>query len=274
MFRPARDPDSAAVDVLTAILEEAPAGRLYKALVETKKAISVSAENNQLHDPGYLLFSAEVRKEGSLADVQQTMQGVLDGIVKEPPNKEELDRVLTRRKKDFELLFNNPQRVALMMSEWASMGDWRLMFLDRDRTEKMTPEDIARVAKRYLKDFESDGRPLHAVGDSAGSRGGATRARMFRRCLTITAGRAAVEQGEAFDPTPANIESRIQRVTLPNGLKLVMLPKKTRGATVTASLALHYGDEKSVFDKGTAGAVHRRDADARHAETYAATVAG
>ena len=65
-------------------------------------------------------------------------------------------------------------------------------------------------------------------------------------------GRAAVEQGEAFDPSPANIESRTQRVTLPNGLKLVMLPKKTRGGTVTATLALHYGDEKSVFDKGTA----------------------
>src|SRR5579872_6437224 len=145
------DPDSSAVDVLASILDEPPAGRLYKALVETKKAISVRAENNQLHDPGYLLFVADIRKEGSLPDVQQTMQSVLDGIVKEPPNKEELDRVLTRREWDFELLFKNPQRVALLMSEWASMGDWRLMFLDRDRTEKLTPEDIARVAQKYLK---------------------------------------------------------------------------------------------------------------------------
>src|SRR6202171_893958 len=125
------DPDSAAGDGLSAILEEAPAGRLYKALVETKKAISVRGENNQLHDAGYLLFAAEVRKEGSLDDVQRTMQSVLDGIVKEPPNKEEIDRVLTRRKKDFELLFNNPQRVAMRISEWSSIGDWRLMFLDR-----------------------------------------------------------------------------------------------------------------------------------------------
>ncbi len=68
------DPDSAAMDVLTAILEEPPAGRLYKALVESKKAISVRGENNQLHDAGYLLFSAEVRKGGSLDDVRQTMQ--------------------------------------------------------------------------------------------------------------------------------------------------------------------------------------------------------
>src|SRR5665213_1505888 len=64
------DPDSAAVDVLTSILEEAPAGRLYKALVESKKATSVSGENNQLHDAGYLLFAAQVRKGGSLEDVR------------------------------------------------------------------------------------------------------------------------------------------------------------------------------------------------------------
>ncbi len=245
------DPDSAAVDVLTAILEEAPAGRLYKALVESKKAISVRGENNQLHDAGYLLFSAEVRKGGSLDDVRQTMQNVLDGIVKEPPNKEEIDRVLTRRKKDFELLFNNPQRVALLMSEWSAMGDWRLMFLDRDRTEKITPEDIARVAKRYLKDSNlTVGRfvPVETAPERAEVHPTPDVAAM----LNNYTGRAAVEQGEAFDPTPANIESRIQRVTLANGLKLVMLPKKTRGGTVTASLALHYGDEKSVFDKGTA----------------------
>ncbi len=245
------DPDSSAVDVLASILDEPPAGRLYKALVETKKAISVRAENNQLHDPGYLLFAADIRKEGSLSDAQQTMQGVLDGIVKEPPTKEELDRVLTRRKKDFELMFNNPQRVALLMSEWASMGDWRLMFLDRDRTEKLTPEDIARVAQKYLKASNltvgrftpSDTAPDRAIVPSVPD---------VSAMLNNYVGRAAVAQGEAFDPTPANVESRIQRVILPNGLKLVMLPKKNRGAAVTVSLALHYGDEKSVFDKGTA----------------------
>ena len=245
------DPDSAAVDVLTAVLDEAPSGRLYKALVETKKAINVRGENNQLHDPGFLLFTADVRKEGSLDDVRQTMQNVLDGIVKEPPNKDEIDRVLTRRKKDFEVLFNNPQRVAMLLSEWASMGDWRLMFLDRDRTEKVTPEDVARVAKTYLKDSNLTVGRFVPV-DTAPDRAVVRPAPDVSAMLNNYTGRAAVEQGEAFDPTPANIESRTQRVTLPNGLKLVMLPKKTRGATVTATLALHYGDERSVFDRGTA----------------------
>jgi zinc protease len=245
------DPDSAAVDVLTSVLDDPPAGRLYKALVESKKAVSVRGENNQLHDAGYLLFAADVRKEGSVDDVRKTMEAVLDGIVKEPPSKEEVERILTRRKKDFEQMFNSPQRVALLMSEWASMGDWRLMFLDRDRTEKVTPEDVARVAKTYLKDSNlTVGRflPTEAAPERVEVRATPDVTAM----LNNYTGRAAVEQGEAFDPTPANIEARLQRTALANGMKLVMLPKKTRGGTVTATLVMHYGDEKSVFGKGTA----------------------
>ena len=55
-----------------------------------------------------------------------------------------------------------------------------------------------------------------------------------------------------FDPSPANIEARTTRITLPGGLKLVLLPKKTRGGTVVANLQLHFGDEKSLSGKGAA----------------------
>jgi zinc protease len=65
-------------------------------------------------------------------------------------------------------------------------------------------------------------------------------------------GKAAIEDGEVFDPSPANIEARTTRITLPSGLKLVLLPKKTRGGTVVANLQLHFGDEKSLANKGAA----------------------
>ncbi len=170
------DPDSAAVDVLTSVLDEAPSGRLYKALVESKKAISVHGENNQQHDAGYLLFTAEVRKEGSLDDVRKTMDSVLEGVVKEPPSKDEIERVLTRRKKDFELLFNNSQRVALLLSEWTSMGDWRLMFLDRDRTEKVTPGGRGARREGLPDGVESHRRPVRSNGRGAAARRSASRA--------------------------------------------------------------------------------------------------
>src|SRR5262249_23042698 len=50
----------------------------------------------------------------------------------------------------------------------------------------------------------------------------------------------------------ANIEARTTRISLPSGLKLALLPKKTRGGTVIAVLNLHFGDEKSLQGKSTA----------------------
>jgi zinc protease len=59
-------------------------------------------------------------------------------------------------------------------------------------------------------------------------------------------GDPGVAAGESFDPTPANLEARTQRFTLPNGMKVALLPKKTRGGTVQFQLRLHYGDEASL----------------------------
>ena len=111
------DADSAALEVLSEILSAAPAGRLYKALVESKKAVSANADTYQLHDPGVMLFAAQVRKEGSLDDAQKTMLDVIDGIAKEPPSKDEVERAKTRLLKNIDLALNNSQNVAIGLSE-------------------------------------------------------------------------------------------------------------------------------------------------------------
>jgi len=243
-------PDSPALDVLSGILSDAPAGRLYKALVESKKAVSAGAENYSLHDPGVEMFSATVAKDKSLDDAEKTMLSVIDGLIKEPPNKEEVDRARTRLLKNIELELNNSGRVGLALSEWGSMGDWRMIFLNRDRVEKVTPEDVARVARLYLKpDNRTIGRYLPA---DQPDRSVIPPSPDIVAELKDYKGKAAIEEGEVFDPSPANIEARTTRVTLPGGLKLVLLPKKTRGGTVVANLQLHFGDEKSLAGKGAA----------------------
>jgi zinc protease len=47
----------------------------------------------------------------------------------------------------------------------------------------------------------------------------------------------------------------VTRVTLPNGLKLIMLARKTRGGTVNATMNIRFGDEKSLFGKVTAASM-------------------
>ena len=144
-------PDASALEVLDAVLTEPPAGRLYKALVDSKKAVTAGAELDQLKEPGLYTFVASLRKDGNVQDVEKSLFDVVEGILKEPPSKEEVERAKTRLLKDIDLSLNNSARIGITLSETAASGDWRLFFLDRDRIEKVTPEDVARVAKQYLK---------------------------------------------------------------------------------------------------------------------------
>jgi zinc protease len=242
--------DSVPLQVLVGMLVDPPSGRLYKALVESKKAISVGGDHDQLHDPGYAEFEAEVRKDVSLDEVRKIMLDVIEGVAKEPPSKNEVDRIRAKVLKEYDLEFNNSQRVALQLSNWASMGDWRLMFLDRDRFEKVTPEDVARVARTYLK--ESNRTTGEFIPTENADRAVVPPPPNVSELLKDYKGKAAIEEGEVFDSSAANIDARTQRFTLANGMKVALLQKKTRGGAVTATMVLHYGDEKNVFGKGTA----------------------
>src|SRR5439155_566457 len=66
-------------------------------------------------------------------------------------------------------------------------------------------------------------------------------------------GDAAATAGETFDTSIANLDARTQRFTLPNGLKVALLPKKTRGEAVSFQLSMHFADEKSAFGKQADG---------------------
>ena len=140
----------AAVHVLAHLLTTEPSGRLYNKLVVPGLAASAWASAWQLGEPGVLLASATVRKEGNLTDATDAMLEALHGIAEAPPTEEEVRRAKTDYAAGFELSFNNPQAIALQLGQWASMGDWRLMFLHRDRIAQVTPEDVLQAAKKYL----------------------------------------------------------------------------------------------------------------------------
>lgn len=244
-------PDSAALDILTQILGDTPSGRLYKALVETKKASRVYGFAFQLREPGVVLLGAEVRQEASLEAARDTLLQTVEGFTKTPPTAEEVERARTQLLKQIELNLNSPDRVGIQLSEWAAMGDWRLLFLHRDRLRRVTPEDVQRVAAAYLKPSNRtlglfyptpapDRAEIPATPDVAA-------------LLKDYKGGEVVAVGEAFDPSPANIDARTIRTTLPGGAKLALLPKKTRGNAVFATLVFHLGDEKSLMNRRLGG---------------------
>jgi len=242
-------PDDAPLNVLAGVLGDVPSGRLYKALVDNKKAVSASMGMEDLHDPGFLEVSVSLKLDQSLDDARQIMLKTVEGFSAEPPSKEEVERVKTHLLKNIEQEMNDSQAVALDLSEYFSQGDWRLMFLTRDRIKTVTEADVLRVAKAYLK--ESNRTLASFIPTKSPDRAEIPATPDVEALFKDFKGSAVVEAGEAFDPSPANIESRVVRSTLPDGLKMSLLSRKTRGGTVVASVTIRYGDEKSLFDKST-----------------------
>ncbi|MFO0583515.1 MAG: pitrilysin family protein [Anaeromyxobacter sp.] len=240
-------PDSAAMELAMLALTDAPGGRLYKALVETRKATSVGGFTMGQPEPGFFYVSAEVRQDQSLADAQAALLSTLDGLAKEPFTQAEVDRARAKILKNFSLALNASDRVGISLSESIGSGDWRLFFLSRDRVRDAKAEDVNRAVLAYLK--PSNRTTGLFIPTEKPDRAEIPEAADPAKLLQGYKGDPVVAQGEAFDPTPGAIEPRVVRKTLPSGLKAVFLPKKSRGEAVTVSVTLRHGDEKSLANK-------------------------
>jgi zinc protease len=251
--------DSAALEVLTGIMSGGGGrggggtGRLYKALVDNKKALSARMGYEELHDPGFVIAQATLSKDQSLDEARKIINDTVASIVSEPPTKDEVEREKSRIVQSMEQRMTNSQQAALGLSDMIASGDWRLFFLNYDQLKAVTPEDVVRVGKLYFKaanrtvgEFIPTAEP-----DRTEVPAGADLAKVFanyKSSLDVT-------EGEAFDPTPANIEKHLTRSKLANGLKVVVLPKSTRGGTVMASLQVHFGDLNSLLGKDAIGSM-------------------
>jgi zinc protease len=246
-------PDSAPLDVLAQVLGANQTGRLYKALVDGKKAVAAGMSMSEMHDPGFVFAFAVLKQDQSIEEATQILLKTVEDFANDPPTQEEVDRAKSRILKNHELMMANSQSVGLNLGRYVGDGDWRLLFLTRDDVKKVSPDDVARVAKAYLK---SSNRTLgEFIPTTDLNRAEIPAAPSAAERLKDYRGGESIQQGEAFDPTPKNIESRVIRARLPNGLKLLMLPKKTRGGAVVAVMNVRFGDEKSLFGKSEAASM-------------------
>ncbi|MDE2371877.1 MAG: insulinase family protein [Burkholderiales bacterium] len=237
-------PDEAAFEVIVSALADTPNGRLHKRLVETGKATEVFGWPSHSAEPGLLIVGAELKKDDDIDAVVKILEQTVEGLALDPITTAELQRAQTEAAKEFDATMADPVRLCLELSEAIAAGDWRLLFLMRDRMQAVTLAQVNAAAaawlvpsNRTLGRFIPTDHPVRAP--AAGRVDAAAALQDFKP-------RAAIAAGEVFDATPANIEQRSERYTLPSGLKVVLLPKKTRGETVSVVMRMQISNPDAL----------------------------
>ena len=244
--------DSDAISFAADILTDTPNGRLHKLLIETGKAAQVFDYGMTGYAPGLQMIGAVVKKDQPVEPVRDALISAIESFAKTPPTKDEMERVKRNYANQIEKMLNDPEQVGVSLSEAIALGDWRLFFEGRDAAARVTAEQVVAVAARYFRrdnrtvgTFLPEDQPLRADIPAAPSV--AEVLRDFKPQKELAA-------AEVFDPTQDNILRRTELSTI-GGLKVALLPKKTRGETVSVVLTLHWGDEKTLSGKQTVASI-------------------
>lgn len=244
-------PDSAALDVLDSVLGSIPTGRLYKSLVSGKLAASADSGVDSYLEPGLMSFFAVPALGVDSARVEKVLLEQVEASARKPFTDEEVAAAKLRLDNRYERAGNNVIGTANGLSDSIAAGDWRLWTLSRRALAKVTTADVNRVAETYL--VPSNRTLVRFIPTKQPNLVKIAPAPGVEALLKDYVSPPPVALGEVFDATPENIQARSQTVRVGEHLKLVMLPKRSRGDEVTAQIMFHFADDASTKGLETAG---------------------
>jgi len=147
----ARHPDDAVYDAIADVLSTGRTSRLHRSLVRDKQIAAFAGAFNGYPGTKYphlMLFFAMTTPGHSNEEIQQAIRTEIELLKNEPVGSEELQMVKTRAKAGLiRGLASNGGIASQLATYQAQRGDWRELFRSVERIEKVTPEDIMRVAR-------------------------------------------------------------------------------------------------------------------------------
>ncbi len=148
------DADDAAFDVLDGILSSGRTGLLYKEMVRDRRialaALAEAAFPDAQYPNLFLLFL--VPSVGhTVEENEKACYEIIERLKREKPDEATLQRVKTKlRAALIRQLDSNAGLAAQLTSYYVNYGDWRKLFTGLADIEKVSADDVQRVARRYL----------------------------------------------------------------------------------------------------------------------------
>ena len=150
-----RDPDDKVYGAISDILSNGRVSRLYRSLVRDQQiAVEVEGFSPFPGDkyPGLYCFFAVPAPEHTPAEMRDAIHREIDKLKTADVSDEELAMFKTRTRADLLRGLANNQGLANTLAEYQTRyGDWRELFRQLDKVDKVTKADIRRVANQVFQ---------------------------------------------------------------------------------------------------------------------------
>ncbi len=144
--------DYPALRLLDLVLTNGESSRLYRRLVDQDQtALSIWGDLGEAFDPTLYTLFAEVRKDASSVEIENALYEEIDRVAKEGIEERELQKAKNILLADFYRGLSTLSGKAQSLGDYEMFHDgWRHLFSAADDYEKVSADDLKRVAARYL----------------------------------------------------------------------------------------------------------------------------
>jgi zinc protease len=144
--------DTAAIEVLQAILTGGKSSRLHRALVETGIASAVDSYDLDDKDPSLFIVAVNLQKQKRAAQAEAVILRELSRISKTPVTDKELERAKNRISFAFYEGLNSNSEKANFLGRFETITDNFEKGLQMHiKTQAIKAQDILAVAQKYLR---------------------------------------------------------------------------------------------------------------------------
>lgn len=149
-----RSPDNAVYDAIQDIMSNGRVSRMYRSLVEQQQIAAVAAGFSPFPGdkyPSLFAFYAVPVPGHTPDEMRDAIHKEIDKLKTTDVTDAELQMYKTRARADLLRGLADNQGLANALSEYQTRyGDWRELFLQLDKVDKVTKEDIRRVANQVF----------------------------------------------------------------------------------------------------------------------------
>ncbi len=146
------DEDSYALDILSSILSDGKSARIYKSLIDEKQiALSAGAGYSSIQKYPHLFYVYGKPLPGrEIGEVENALYDEIEKIKNQAPDTREVQKAKNQVEADFIMHQDSIYYQAMLLAMFEMVGDWRLKDAYLEGVRKVTPEDVQRVARKYL----------------------------------------------------------------------------------------------------------------------------